>query len=444
VLTWLGGLALIVSLAPLDYRLLKLADGEQVLTFRAKSHELVTMSGGQYYEFDPPHRGKTNKGLLAGGTRIIRKRNVDDSIYLWDMDTGAKRELRFKGLGPVYGVMSCASGGRLAIQYGWPEQEPSQSKCTTTIAVVDVQTGKLIRAVEGGVGGWSLSDDGRKLAYEASKSRCIDVDTGRLLHESDGNGIISPDGKYLFDATYPQNTIWNLEENRLVCKWPWRPGECDEAFAPRGDRFMDGTGVVRDILTSTVIGLMDDDRGPVFADGGKRVVWGEPGDGSKLVWQDLEGHGGLNDARNFWIAECDTAAETADAEGRLIHFDGSARDIPEWVQGIGRWLGFSVPLCVPSHQWLLIDARSGAVLIRGRDELLAVSSDGKYVASRDKQSSWLKLYELPTHRSLVFILAAGIGWTMLAFSFPSRQRRIISGPRMKAAVVRYGLLTTFE
>jgi hypothetical protein len=42
-LLWLAGLAMIICYAPADYRALNLADGENIVGFLGKSHELVTV-----------------------------------------------------------------------------------------------------------------------------------------------------------------------------------------------------------------------------------------------------------------------------------------------------------------------------------------------------------------------------------------------------------------
>jgi hypothetical protein len=44
-LIWLAGLLLIIAYAPPTYRFLGLAEGEHVVGFRGKSHEMVTVSG---------------------------------------------------------------------------------------------------------------------------------------------------------------------------------------------------------------------------------------------------------------------------------------------------------------------------------------------------------------------------------------------------------------
>jgi hypothetical protein len=65
-LIWLAGLAVIVSYAPVTYRTLPLAPGEQVAGFLGESHELVTVGEGPAVEYrigriaNEWHRGFSN------------------------------------------------------------------------------------------------------------------------------------------------------------------------------------------------------------------------------------------------------------------------------------------------------------------------------------------------------------------------------------------------
>ena len=52
-LIWLLGLVLIFHYAPADYHILQLGDGEQVVAFLGKSHELVTVDGATWFGSQP-------------------------------------------------------------------------------------------------------------------------------------------------------------------------------------------------------------------------------------------------------------------------------------------------------------------------------------------------------------------------------------------------------
>ena len=120
-------------------------------------------------------------------------------------------------------------------------------------------------------------------------------------------------------------------------------------------------------------------------------------------------------AQTIQIPEWPGNIETVEAKGNLVRLD--ATNWPggfTWRQKILIWLGYkqTEPDKGP-HHWLLIDAKSGQVLDQGRDQLLAVSADGRYVVSRQWWQSRLNVYELPLGRSMLFIMIAGLVWTML-------------------------------
>jgi hypothetical protein len=114
-----------------------------------------------------------------------------------------------------------------------------------------------------------------------------------------------------------------------------------------------------------------------------------------LKWWDCGARHELH-GRDRWIPQYVPTIGRVDAEGNLIYaktlFDSNSR------------------------RWLLIDGRSGALRYQGRDTLLAVSSDGKYVVSGNDDGTGARLYELPLRaapRSLPFMMICGAAWTLV-------------------------------
>src|SRR5262249_37650820 len=108
-----------------------------------------------------------------------------------------------------------------------------------------------------------------------------------------------------------------------------------------------------------------------------------------------------------------SSLEAVGVKRNLIRFETSRME-PQLtrLQAILNWLGFKqTPKA--DHQWLLIDSRSGRILHRGRDELIAVSADGRYLISGNEEQTDLKLYELPVRRSMPFMATAGAFWLIL-------------------------------
>jgi hypothetical protein len=445
-LFWLTGLAIIIYYAPPSYRALNLADGEQVVAFVGKGHELVTVAGGSRPQYRPPP--KLVKRLLPtpggpNGSYLCR----GDSIWVWDLDNGEKHKLALGGPLAIYEVTACGGADRLCICGGPGASTPDLEE---EITVVDVKKSRVIRRVSGvDRDGTTISEDGKTLAYGLLRDpigncvACLDVGTGDLLHKgAAGDGFVSPDGKYLAMYTGEQAVVelGHHRLNRLVdpsrpslvghigngasqgmpfmAAISWPGGKIMRAaFSPKSDRFIDLDGNVWDIPGNKVI--YPAAGACIFVDGGKRIAQLGPFNGGlRVTFRDLQTQAATAFGE-IWIPQTEGSIESADSEGNLIHVSAwSFNTERTWGQRILNWLrpnqasrAVEVPLAV---QWLLIDARSGRILHHGPDELLAVSSDGHYAVMGQQNASRPKVYELPLHRSLWFMVLAGGVWTMFA------------------------------
>jgi hypothetical protein len=430
---WLVGLALIICYAPADYRVLRLSETEQVAAFRGNSHELITVAGG--LERDK-RRGREQRPkavhhlmpLFGNGRR-------GDSIYLWDLDRGTKRQLDVGALGTVYAVTPGRTCDRLCITFG--PARPLARDREFRIAVVDAQTGKPIRVVQGiDVGFVSISDDGKRLVYSVSAGRerpvviCVDIDTGKLLHREIAEyGFLSADGRYLAtcQGLHMQpwaQTIIDLDQHRIVNRiQPLTTGTIS-AFSPHADKFMDWSGDVWDIRANKVI---DHFSGfCVFVDGGEQVARIEHlKHGLTLQWHDIQSYEKLfrqpaairkRAERKLPIREdMGIGIESVDGQGNLIHIGGACYNSElTWLQKILKRIGYPPsPRWQEYHQWLLMDGRSGEIVHGGTGTLLAVSTDGRYAVTGDDESSSVQVYELPVRRSILVMMISAAVWTSI-------------------------------
>jgi hypothetical protein len=204
------------------------------------------------------------------------------------------------------------------------------------------------------------------------------------------------------------------------------PQERPKSFSCDGRFLVESDGKVRDIVADKV--LWDAKAPCVFIEGGKKVAGLKPSaGGSKLACYDIEARHEVND-RPLSIPENVTSIEALGGDGNLVRIDGT-RDPVEltWGQKALDWLGFKQTAAHNgSHRWRLVDARSGTVLQQGWNELLAVSSDGRYVLATEDGPS-IRLYRHPLHGSMLFIACTGAAWTVLLL-FVRRLWRRRAGP----------------
>jgi hypothetical protein len=423
-LLWLAGVAMIICYAPSDYRTLHLADGEQVIGFRGPSYELIIVSGGPKQKPLPAGAVPPQPSRKTVKRYIGQEGTLGDTIHLWNLASDAKRDLPLEGSVELFGVTPCPDGSRIFIEYFSKPYRPTESPPTDIgfrMAAVDGQTGKVIRTIDS----WpnalqSLSDTGKIMVYmvDSNRIKCLDVDSGRRLYWGWGsNGIISPSGKYLAVLGFLglEHRILDLDEQRQVgsaADWDIE----GITFSPQSDKYSWVVSRNTDVLytaSNKVIEAVPD--ACIFVNDGKGIAWTGPSQGGlALMFRDIEAHRPLA-SRTIQIPEWPGSIETVDAKGNFVCLSATKQpgDLT-WPQKILDWLGYkqTAPAKGP-HHWLLIDAKSGKVLDQGRDELLAVSSDGRYIVSRDWGKTGLKVYELPLQRSMLFIALVGALWTMV-------------------------------
>jgi WD40 repeat protein len=429
-LLWLAGVALLVYYAPLRYHTLSLADGEQVIDFLGPSHELITAVGH-------PRRDE-DKNAVASSSRVppvyprrmrqtaarLDKSVLGNSVRLWNVNTDTRRELALGAGLEIFGVTPSGEGNRIFVEYRLNSHRTSGIGDTgCRIAAFDAETGALLRTVKSSepCALASISDDGRVLAYRATPNMvsCLDVDSGRELYSpvASSHAIVSPNGKYLATCSFTDQaktaleaTVIDLDQRRRVDA---RPHALPEGFSLQSDKLIyerddftkgdlwhiPSRKVVRPVPTDCI--FVNDDEG---------LAWIDNLDGGLIV-KLIDIAGALDvPAWTIWIPEWPGTIEPVDRHGYVISVEAAPLS-PQvtWVQQVLSSLGFKQS---PLQQWLLLDARSGHVLDRGRDELIAVSADGRYVVSGDHDQTRLKLHELPLHGSATFIGIAGAVWTM--------------------------------
>jgi hypothetical protein len=448
-LVWLTGLALILYYAPPRYRALQVEDGEEVIGFRGPTHELITVSGG------PPSAQRQKSAPMQTGlpvppsffswnsaARWRRKAQtplavLGNAIHLRDLDTDVTRQLTFGTSEEILGVTHCTNGNRIFVQYRNKGNNANVEDGLTVhcrIAVVDGETGKLaLQTSESlSLGPVSVSDDGKRLAYYSKELpvsiTCVDVETGRRVYTGTGmNPVTSPDGAYLAicmcfrtdESAGP--VVADLNTGREISH---RRGVCLEAlFSPHSDKLLykpiDPKNNKTDVEILDIPSRKVTDHagfGAIFVNEGREIaspIYVEGG--LRLKYRSVETHHEVLDP-TIRIPHSWGTVEAVDRNGYLVRLDTVGLPSKStWLHKALAWLGFKQS-SEDRFQWHLFDVRSKQVLDRGADDLLAVSTDGRYAVSRKPGESTLRLHEFPLQRSRPFILFGAALWTMLALA----------------------------
>jgi hypothetical protein len=444
-LLWLAGLTMIIVYSPAGYRALNLADGENVAGFLGKSHELVTVIDSNPVtahrlswwerEYDVHGMVGLRRSMVSGPSPL------GDQVYVRNLDRDTNRLLLLARPLPIYAVALCENGRRLCIEYG--------SIIQRFLSIVDVKTGKEIRTFPASDFQWNISNDGRRLAYhdlcdQGRKFMCVDVDDGRSSYTEvvgrDGDGFVSPDGKYVAISKPPGGHVIDVEGKRRVSTITSRP----RAFSPDSRLLREFNGNIWDLGSSRII-CRERERPSlfdcVFADRGRKIA---SLFGRRVTFLDLDTNEELTSEPCLPETESYVAYQgplppwlaAVDADGNFVRVWGpqDRQTLVEHLYGLLEKLGYEQQVTVtsPSDCWALIDARSGAVMHKGSGGLIAVSDDGRYVVSSDEEGRHVKVHELPLRRSLFFIVIAGGAWTALAMMVSCWWRRRIS-PEADAA-----------
>ncbi len=434
-LVWLAGLAMITYYAPAANRMLKLVDGENIVGFLGHSHELLTILDSNPATAQRLTWRDREYPAIGGRVSALLAHTTGDRVCIHDLDHDTNRLLLLERLQPIYLLASCGGGRRLCIEHGSEKQH--------FLSIVDTRTGRVIRTVPAARERWTLSTDGRRLAYhdesgQGIKFICIDVDDGRLLYTQvlpgDGEGFVSPDGKYVAISKFPflGGYVIDVAEKRRVSTFT---EYYLEVFSPDSRWLSDSNADVWDLGSHRIICSARLDS--VFADRGRKIasIYSEAGS-TRVKFLDLDTHeeyvtGPCRPETSVPYAgesEHPPHLATPDADGNFVSVWGW-RDPSQTLIKLHRvleWLGYKQdPPALDC--WTLLDARSGAILQVGTGELIAVSADGRYVVSGDEQCEHIKIYELPLHRSLLFIAIAGAAWTALVFRVRRWWRRRVSG-----------------
>jgi hypothetical protein len=468
-LLWLSGVALIIFYWGLQpYRLLDLADDEEIVGFLGTSHDLITVRSNTpdshlrhlrpYPVRSPYWKEWLRRGLWPWRTNESwtglkpRYMNWGTAIQIRDLDAEKVRTLSLPGVKATYGIWPCATGRRLCILDDMA-LEPS-GLGSLRIVVVDAAKDKVIRSVSfianpetwGWHREWSISADGRTAAFVQSwesewKARtvAIDVDSGRELMSTLGTDpVMSPDGRWLAIAHWKP----------LLSPRPWEGYEHagTEIFdLPSGQSRGEMRTQMRCIsfgsdhlllesvdLFGTIGRLWDVNilsplgrRGLFLTDRGRYLLRLEKpgtqptkaGTEQTLKWYDAATGKEVPD-RSVVLTNFSSTEEgrilpvTDDGERILVDGDWSEMPLPIHRSMLRLGLAFK-PNRNYWHDWKLIDGASARVLNSGTAKIYAISPDGRYAVTAQNRDLLFPVIDLD--KSAWTTVLAIVAWTVLTY-----------------------------
>ncbi|KAI9766575.1 MAG: hypothetical protein M1839_004873 [Geoglossum umbratile] len=223
------------------------------------------------------HSGWVNSVVFSPDGKWLATGSEDETVKLWDAETGTLQSTLEGGLGRVWSVTFSPDGKWLA---AGSEDE--------TVKLWDAETGALQSTLEGCSGQvWSVafSPEGKRLVSGSDTVKIWDAETGVLQSTLEGcSGQIwsvafSPDGKRLASGSDTVN-LWDAKTGTLQSRSDAYPGRVwSVVFSPDGKWLASGSNTVElwdaetGVLQSTLGGL-DWARSMAFSPDGKRLASG--------------------------------------------------------------------------------------------------------------------------------------------------------------------------
>lgn len=158
------------------------------------------------------HTDSVSSIAVSLNGRVIASASLDNTVRLWDTQTGNLIRVLNGHKTEVYAVAFSTDGKKIA-----------SSDYDGKILIWSVESGKLIRTLQ--IKGWStaiaFSPDGKQLAVANQEPTTIifEVETGNVLRslETSGNTNVitfSPDNRYIATAT-SAIALWNFQTGKI-------------------------------------------------------------------------------------------------------------------------------------------------------------------------------------------------------------------------------------
>jgi len=247
----------------------------------------------------------TQRDCLAGafspdGTRIA-KAMWDNTVRIWNMETGKQESVLIGHQGPVNHLAFSLDGKRIATSSGYFERDEGLEG-DKTARVWDAETGEqlaVLRGHEGSVSTVAFSPDGRRVLTSSldDTARVWDTATGKEIFKLEGHSddilraTYSPDGKYVATASTDYTArVWDAATGAAIAKTDGlRDWVRWVAFSPDSRQIVtasdDSTARVWDTITGKQVALLqhtDYVRSAEFSPDGKSLV--SAGDDGWKTW----------------------------------------------------------------------------------------------------------------------------------------------------------------
>jgi WD40 repeat protein len=374
----------------------------------------------------------TGKTLATAGTR---------TLSLWDVATGMELR-RFEGHDYVtISALAFSPDGRTLATKGFDRTARANKRHESTIRLWEAATGKELRrfgAALGpvissvGVEALAFSPDGKLLASGDGALRLWDTAEGKEVRRIDGAGIVafSPDGKRLASGVLGGTALylWDTATGKELRRVEGRQGNLSSlAFSPDGKLLALGgyTKAIRLLEIATGKDALPS-RGKrlvvhcvAYSPDGRTLATGGA-DPAVCLWDAATG----KQVRTLGRSDADSGSDLVfgiafSPDGKTLAAGGLDRTIRLWETATGKelepWMGHhSVVRAVgfSSDGKRLVSAGTDAVCLwevatgkeirqlQGLAECVAISPNGRLVASADQGKAFVRLWTAATGEEL--------------------------------------------
>jgi WD40 repeat protein len=163
------------------------------------------------------HLGPVTSIALSPNKKILASGSYDNTIKLWDVETGKELRTLTRQFRP--GITG-ASTNIYSVSFT-PDGKTLASGSSSSVMLWDVESGKELRTIGDSSGPVSLSPDGKTLANEGLNAiKLWDVESGKELRTLTGHRLISSvafsvDGKLLASGSWDKTIkLWDVESGK--------------------------------------------------------------------------------------------------------------------------------------------------------------------------------------------------------------------------------------
>lgn len=271
---------------------------------------------------------------VSGDGRLLVTASNDNSVRLWDVETGQLIHIMEGHRGAVTAVLFSPDASRVV-----------SASSDRTVRIWETESGRLISRIQRALPLLSIaiSPSGEYLVTADTSQRAFlwDMEMGRFIHEFEGHRNLiqdmafSPDGQYLATGSDDRRAIiWDVQTGEIVKIFAGHTScVCSVAFSPRGDLLLttsyDLSAVIWNIETGQEVKrLLGHTRrilDGVFSPNGRQILTSSQ-DSTARLWDTNSGQ----ELRIFAGHAASVNSVIFSDDGEMIFTGSSDRSVRSW------------------------------------------------------------------------------------------------------------------